>query len=63
MTRKIQNRGRKGEGSATSVFGLFKSTQAVSLASLLSSQRIYSESDIWNSRQKISFIFMIFFLN
>lgn len=34
MTRKIQKRGRKGEGSATSVFGLFKSIQPVSLPHL-----------------------------
>lgn len=63
MTRKIQKRGRKGEGSTTSVFGLFKSIQAVSLPPLLSRQRIYSESDILNVRQKIYFMFLIFFLN
>lgn len=63
MTRKIQKRGRKGEGSATSVFGLFKSIQAVSLPPLVLRQKIYSRSDILNLRQKIYFIFLIFFLN
>lgn len=63
MTRKIQKRGRKGEGFATRVFRLFKSIQAVSLPPFVLMQGIYSESDILNLRQKIWFIFLIFFFN
>lgn len=63
MTRKIQKRGIKGEGFATSVFGLFKSIQAVSLPLFVLGQRIHSESDILNLRQKICFIVLIFFFN
>lgn len=64
MTRKIQKRGRKREDSATRIFGLYKSIQAVPLPLALYSGKKYIQkmNIIFYSDRNIYFTFLFFFI-
>lgn len=64
MTRKIQKRGRKREGSATRVFGLYKTIQAVPLPpALYCHEKHIQKMKIFIGDRNIYFTFLFFFIN